>query len=64
MMRTMELRFVKRVVNPDTIHSRTAMILQQKWIGTRSMGDCNGCGQPVLTTTEEWRDVEVSDATE
>lgn len=46
-MPTNKLRFVKRVINPNTLHSRQALILQQEW-------DL-GHGE------YEWRDVPVED---
>lgn len=61
MMRTMELRFVRRYIEvslpgpANAVQLHTRMILQQKWVSV---------GRGDEERREEWRDVEVRDATE
>lgn len=55
------LRFVKRILKPNTIYAREAMILQQKW---QEQVVVNVNGDPNNQITEwryEWRDVPVED---
>jgi hypothetical protein len=61
---TMELRFVRRHIDsdngPGNKRGRMLMILQQKW--SSYAYDVNSASG--IRVEEEWRDVEVSDATE